>query len=214
MRLDRIRLFNAANIPSRHAQSSLLTFDRDIEGAMPGFFAAANWVNEYQPGQENKGLVFWGHVGRGKTHLLVATVRQLIFQHGVQVRFVEFSRLLSTLKEGYSSGKSDGPLLSDLSTIPVLAIDEIGKGRLSEWELTIIDEVISRRYNAMGCVLGTTNYQPARPTGNAPPNLAKPEFDRQSLGDRVGWRVHSRLNQMCLFVQARGDDYRKAQVAD
>ncbi len=210
MRTDRIRLFNGAEIPARHAKSSFMSFDIASDGAViPAFGAARSWVEDFTPGEENQGLVLWGPVGRGKTHLLIATLRELVFKHGIQVRFVEFSRLLSILKEGYSSGRSDAPILSMLATIPVLGIDELGKGRLSEWELTIIDEVISRRYNAMGCMVGTTNYRPASPTGNSAPNLAMPEFEKQTLGDRVGWRVFSRLQQMCLFVQARGQDYRQ-----
>jgi len=206
---DRIRLFNAANIPSRHASSSFMGFDTSAEGVMPAFFAAMSWVQDYKPREENQGMVFWGQVGRGKTHLLIATLRELIFQHGVPVRFVEFSRLLGALKEAYSAGRSDTEILRSLADVPVLGIDELGKGRLSDWELTIIDEVISRRYNGMGCVLGTSNYRPGSPTGAPPPNLAKPAFESQTLGDRVGWRVFSRLEQMCTFVQARGSDYRR-----
>ncbi|MEL6347523.1 MAG: ATP-binding protein [Myxococcota bacterium] len=205
---DRIRLFNRANIPARHANSSFMSFDKSADGVMPGFFAAMSWVQDFSPGEENQGMIFWGSVGRGKTHLLIATLRQLVFEHGVAVRFVEFSRLLSILKEGYSAGRSDTPVLEDLSQVPVLGIDEIGKGRLSEWELTIIDEVVSRRYNAMSCILGSTNYSPAVPSGNPPANLAVAEFEKQTLGDRVGHRVFSRLQQMCIFVQARGNDYR------
>ena len=206
---DRVRLFNHAHIPARHAASSFMNFDLESDPAvMPTFMAAMSWVREYQPHQENQGLIFWGLVGRGKTHLLCATLRQVIFEHGVPARFVEFSRLLGDLKAGYSEGRSDAPLLDDLSDVPVLGIDELGKGRLSEWELTIIDEVVSRRYNTMGCLLGTTNYRPHDPTGTPPPNLAMPEFEQQTLGDRVGWRVYSRLKQMSLFVQTRGQDYR------
>lgn len=206
---DRIRLFNAAHIPARHSASSFMTFDRNAEGPMAAFFSAMAWVEEFKPNEENLGLVFWGSVGRGKTHLLVATVRQLIFEKGVPARFVEFSRLLSDLKEGYSAGRSDASLFQELADVPVLCIDELGKGRLSDWELAVIDEIVSRRYNAMGCILGTSNYRPGSPTGAPPPNLAKPEFESQSLGDRVGWRVHSRLQQMCTFVPTRGQDYRR-----
>ena len=205
---DRVRLFNAAQIPSRHASSSFRNFDLSEGVVMPAFMAAMRWAEDYQPGEDNQGLIFWGLVGRGKTHLLVATLRHVIFTHGVNARFVEFSRLLSELKAGYSAGRSDAPLLEELSAVPILGIDELGKGRLSEWEMTIIDEVVSRRYNAMGCMLGSTNYRPRDPTGAPPPNLAVSEFDQQSLGDRVGWRVHSRLKQMCRFVQTRGQDYR------
>lgn len=205
---DRIRLFNAAQIPARHASSNFMHFDTAAEGTMPGFFAAMSWVQDFKRGQENQGMIFWGPVGRGKTHLLIATLQELIFQHGIPGRFIEFSRLLSQLKEGYSAGRSDATILEELASVPVLCIDELGKGRLSDWELTIIDEVISRRYNTMGCVLGTSNYRPASPTGAPPPNLARPEFESQTLGDRVGWRVFSRLQQMCTFVQTRGQDYR------
>ena len=122
----------------------------------------------------------------------------MIFRHGVAVRFMEFSRLLSLLKEGYSEGRSDAPVLTELAEVEVLAIDELGKGRLSDWELTIIDEVVSRRYNAMGCTLATTNYVPGNPTGAAPPNLSTTQTSGQTLGDRVGDRVYSRLLHLPL----------------
>jgi DNA replication protein DnaC len=99
-------------------------------------------------------------------------------------------------------------LLTDLAEIPVLAIDELGKGRLSDWELTIIDEVISRRYNGMGCTLATSNYAPGEPSGAAPPNLATVNQSSQTLGDRVGDRVHSRLLQLVDFVEIAGKDHR------
>ena len=132
----------------------------------------------------------------------------MIFRHGVPCRFIEFSRLLSILKEGYSSGKSDAGLLGDLADVPVLAIDELGKGRLTDWELTIIDEVVSRRYNALGCTLATTNYMPGTPTGAAPPNLSTTNQLTQTLGDRVGDRVYSRLMQLVDFLEVEGKDHR------
>ena len=42
---------------------------------------------------------------------------------------------------------------------PFWAIDEIGKGRLTEWEMSIIDDIISRRYNALKPLLGNPNHQ-------------------------------------------------------
>ena len=207
---DRIRLFNLAQIPARHSRSSFQTFDYMADpSVIPAFGEAQKWAQDFVPGEDNRGLIFWGMVGRGKTHLLIATLRELIFRHGVAVRFVEFSRLLSILKENYSRGRSDSEMLNELVTIPVLGIDELGKGRMSEWELTIIDEVVSRRYNAMGCMLGTTNYRPGEPTGTGSPNLALPTIPKQTLGDRVGSRVYSRMEQMTSFVQTRGQDYRK-----
>ena len=160
-----------------------------------------------------KGLILTGPVGRGKTHLLIAIIRSLIFQKGIRARFIEFSRLLSILRDGYSKGESNQELLTELSTVPVLAIDELGKGRLTDWELSIIDEVISRRYNTKGLILATTNYNWGSPqnAGGTITNLSE-NFQTQTLGDRVGDRVFSRLQESCFFAPVQGEDFRARRV--
>ncbi|MCK6503011.1 ATP-binding protein [Myxococcota bacterium] len=215
---DRIQHWGFAQVPSRHARATLPSFiagamqhgDREkmkalLEGVQP-------WIEGWRPqaGESTgpRGLVLHGPVGRGKTHLLVGILRELVFERGAIARFVEFSRLLGMLKEGYSRGQGDSELLTELSEVPVLAIDELGKGRLTDWELAIIDEIISRRYNAMRCTLATTNYEPKEATGVRDVNLAVVDGARQSLGDRVGDRVFSRLREMCGFVWVGGIDMR------
>lgn len=210
---DRIRLFNQAGIPARFSDATLESFaaganartDNDKFAAVP---AVATWLGRFEPGSDNRGLLLSGKVGRGKTHLLVAILRTLVFQHGVRVRFMEFSRLLGLLREGYGEGRSDAPLLNELATVPILAIDELGKGRMTEWELAIVDDIIGRRYNALGCTLGSTNFAPSAPTGALPPNLATAAAQSQTLGDRVGDRIWSRLVEMCDFVEVGGLDFR------
>ena len=214
---DRIQLFNRSQLPARFAAATFVSFAQDPSGQLkdldPSSIRAlgecSQWVEAFDPTQENRGLVLHGPVGRGKTHLMVALLRELIFRHGVEVRFVEFSRLLSMLKEGYSSGRSDAGILGDLATVPVLAIDELGKGRLSDWELAVIDEVISRRYNAMGCTIATTNYKPGEVTGFESANLSTAKGPSQNLADRVGDRVYSRLCQVVDFIEVSGKDHRK-----
>jgi len=149
-----------------------------------------------------------GPVGRGKTHLLAALLRDIVFEHGVAVHYVEFSGLLGELKEGYDRGKGDSQLLSELADIKILAIDELGKGRVTDWELSIIDEVVNRRYNGMRCTLGASNYDPRPASGVREVNLALVDASRQTLGDRVGDRVYSRLSQMCEFIEVSGPDMR------
>ena len=104
-------------------------------------------------------------------------------------------------------------LLTELSTVPVLAIDELGKGRLTDWELSIIDEVISRRYNTKGLILATTNYNwgPPQNKGTSITNLSE-NFNTQTLGDRVGDRVFSRLQECCYFAPVKGDDFRARRI--
>jgi DNA replication protein DnaC len=222
---DRVLLFNAARIPGRYAAADLASFSAgaqrihkewqagtgryDRMPQMESFMAVMQWMSAFDPGRESRGLVLHGAVGRGKTHLLVATLRSLALERGARVRFIEFSRLLGILREGFSQNRSGANVMAELVDVPVLGIDELGKGRLTDWELSVIDELISRRYNAMKTTLGTTNYAPEAPTGALHTNLAAPEgAPKQTLGDRIGERAWSRLAEMADFVEVGGEDYR------
>ncbi len=205
---DRVAMFNRAGIPARHASSTFDTFNvKRNPGARGALTASRAWLKRWRDGEENPGLILTGPVGRGKTHLLSALLGSLVFDHGVEVRFVEFTHLLSTLKAGFDEGIGEAVTLQPLVRVPVLAIDELGKGRATDWELAIVDSLVSRRYNALATVLATTNFRAVGPTGLSDANLADPD-KVPSLGDRVGERVFSRLREMCQFVPVGGDDYR------
>lgn len=202
----RIQAFNSAQIPARHANSTLLSFD-STGPRMPAFMAVAGYLKAFDPSDENPGMVLHGDVGRGKTHLLVAMIRELIFTTGVTARFVEFSHLVGDIKAGFDKGRGGHSLLEPLVRVDILAIDELGKGRNTEFEGTVVDELVSRRYNAARPILGTTNYAPGAPTGNQVANFAANQ--QPTMPDRVGDRVYSRLREMCRFVPCTGDDYRE-----
>jgi DNA replication protein DnaC len=123
---------------------------------------------------------------------------------------VEFSLLLQDLRAGFDRGAPTAELMAPLLSVDVLAIDELGKGRNTEWETVVLDELVSRRYNAMGTLLGTTNFAP-RSTGVAVPNLAAARdasAGAAGLADRVGDRVFSRLSEMVRFEPIIAPDFR------
>jgi DNA replication protein DnaC len=209
---DRVALFNAAGVPARHADCTLESFRTDGPGlsdARPVKTLTQRWLERFVPGGENRGLVIEGQPGRGKSHLLCAVVRELVFRHGVAVRFVEFTHLLSRLREGMDRNDGDATTLTPLVQVPVLAIDELGKGRKTDWELAIIDEIVTRRYNSGGVLLATTNF-PHKTTARAralPATLATGVVE--SLEDRLGERVFSRMRETVDFCEAGGADYRQ-----
>ena len=215
----RVELFNQARIPARHAQSRLDNFDVSRSpGAAEAHRVSNQWCVSYQPQVENRGLVLHGGVGRGKTHLLVAMLHRMIFQHGIAVRFVEFSHLIVALKAGFATKTSTAAILDPLLDVEILAIDELGKGRCTDWELAVVDELISRRYNAMATILATTNYAPQigrrRPVDAAmmgPANLSVASGSQFTLAERIGDRVFSRLMEMAELQEVRGHDYRETR---
>jgi DNA replication protein DnaC len=126
--------------------------------------------------------------------------------------------LLSDIRAGFSQNRSHMEILGPLLSVPVLAIDELGKERGTEWERSTLDELISRRFNSGLATLFATNYfLEGRAPQESPGHVVRtrtPEFQREaesmSLAQRVGDRVYSRLNEMCSFVQLDpGMDLRK-----
>lgn len=202
--------FDDAGIPARHADSTRSSFQPTTQVHFAVQAAVSKVIDSFSRDGDQRGLVLWGGVGRGKTHLLVAMVRELVLRHGRTVRFVEFSHLLADLKASFDSGRGAAELLDPLVAVDVLAIDELGKGRNTEFEGMVVDELVSRRYNAMRPILATTNFAPLPATGRPVANAADAQLGAAlpSLIDRVGERVFSRLSETCDFVEINGEDYR------
>ena len=79
--------------------------------------------------------------------------------------------------------------------------------------MSIIDDIISRRYNALKPLLGTTNYQWQGPSGTPVQSLASQEF-KQTLGDRIGARAFSRLVEISIPLKVHGADFRGLKEQD
>ncbi|MBQ4335267.1 MAG: ATP-binding protein, partial [Myxococcaceae bacterium] len=167
-------------------------------------------AHEYRREHPSRGFVISGPVGTGKTHLLCATIHWLTLEAGFSARYVEISFLYSEIRNGFSRGQSVLDALQPLISPDVLAIDELGRGRCSEFELETIDELIARRYNTRKTTIFATNYlltKKASAGGYRDPAQAQASH---CLIDRIGERSWSRLNEMCHLIELPQEtsDYR------
>jgi len=205
-------LYRKARIPGKFAEKTIEAF-APINGTIePTRQYLYELYPNFQPGQ--RGILLMGTVGTGKTHLAASFIRELILERGIPCRFQDFAEMLALIRDAYARDGSEMDVLAPLIDVDVLLIDDLGKGRNTKWELQVLDILISGRYNAERTTLVTTNYTNSlestlrerfRVKGNAE---AEEITSRDTLCDRVGERIFSRLREMCKFFELKGEDYR------
>ncbi|QRO00980.1 ATP-binding protein [Archangium violaceum] len=210
-RAKRLEHFNEVGLPGVMAHASFEGYRAFNEAQDRARNLAMHFAHHYDKAGVNKGFILSGPVGTGKTHLLAATLKHLVLEVGLEARYVEISLLYATIRRGFQEGKSGGEIIGPLSEVEVLAIDEMGKGRGSQFEMETLDELIARRYNAARTTLFATNYSlepERRGTRAAAPSGYRSTEDTKSaaremelLRERVGERIYSRLCEMCNFVE-------------
>ena len=93
----------------------------------------------------------------------------------------------------------------------VLVLDELGTAKPSDWVWDTVAHILNTRYNDQRTTIITTNYANAAPlgTGSEPNGSLRIAMRDETLGDRIGERMRSRLQEMCAVVDMHGEDYRQ-----
>jgi DNA replication protein DnaC len=211
------RSLESARIPRRYAACSLDNFKSEPNSSPNiAFRYSCRLVLDYP--SVDRGLLFMGSVGVGKTHLAVAILKGLI-EKGVPCLFYESGSLLKQIQDSYNpvSNTSELRVLAPVYQAEVLVMDELGSTIPTDWVRDTIYQIINTRYNDKKLTIFTTNYldelpqpvaQPAEPS-NARRKVSSRIQELTTLEERIGTRLRSRLYEMCNKVVIEGDDYRK-----
>jgi DNA replication protein DnaC len=165
----------------------------------------------YACGNEN-GLLLMGPCGAGKTHLAVSALKQIVSRGHAGI-FYDYRDLLKQIQDSYNaeSQSTELSVLEPVLKAELLVLDDVGSSKPSLWALETVGHVLNTRYNEKRVTVLTTNYLDTDPTAGAGPRVAgmrAPSIE-DSLTERVGTRIRSRLYEMCRTVEISAPDYRK-----
>jgi DNA replication protein DnaC len=192
------KLLTDARIPPRYRKCDLDSF-RDNNDSLAVAVRRARRFSEEFP-VVDKGLFFLGKPGLGKTHLSVAIVKEVIRRTNARAVFFDVRELLKEIRNTYNPvvRSTESQVIRPVMDAELIVLDDLGAEKTSEWVEETMNLVVNTRYNERRPTIFTSNYE----------DLPDEEGDPQSLKARVGFRIHSRLHEMCEFLEYEGPDYR------
>ncbi|MGB6875808.1 MAG: ATP-binding protein [Candidatus Acidiferrales bacterium] len=219
----RSRMLERARLPKRYQDHNFESYDtdqydRETHGAdatgwnrslAQAKFVVQGFARDFPIATEH-GLMLMGPCGVGKTHLAVAALEEIILR-GHSGLFYDYRELLKQIQDSYNpeSNSTEMGVLEPVLKTEVLLLDDLGSSKPSLWALETVGHILNTRYNEHRVTVLTTNFLD-KPLGT-PPRIAggRAVQTEDTLTDRVGARIRSRLYEMCRTVEICAPDYRK-----
>lgn len=133
--------------------------------------------------EEKKGIFVYGNTGVGKTYFCYAV------GNTKKIKVENFVLLLSEFRDYMMKGFYNEKV-KELCEADYLIIDDIGSEKVTDFVIEFIYTIVNRRYENQKRTILTTNLQ------------------FKEFGDRYGDRILSRIAEMCIMVELKGNDKR------
>jgi DNA replication protein DnaC len=210
------RRVQLANIPRRYEHCSLDNYETQFPGSHRSLSAAhlraRKFVEGYPLETAGIGLLITGSIGVGKTHLGVGILQALVAERGATGLFFDYRDLLKQVQNSYNPqvAATELQILAPVFNAEVLVLDELGAAKPTDWVWDTVAHILNTRYNDRRTTIITTNYPNLAPlSSESGLTAARTAMRDETLGDRIGERMRSRLQEMCLVIEMHGEDFRQ-----
>lgn len=142
-----------------------------------------------------RNLLLMGNVGRGKTGASIGALRHF-HEAGHSVAYFNAQELLDNIKQTFDDKHTPphNKPQSKAEKVALLLLDDLGAERVTEWGVTVIDQLLRARYDEMKPTIITSN-------------LSKGDF-----ANHVSERIVSRLYDSSTVIVVEGPDYRREPI--
>jgi DNA replication protein DnaC len=107
--------------------------------------------------ERNNSIALLCQVGAGKTHLSIAIANALM-QNNVGVRYMPFREDIIKLKQNINDDEFYQKEVNNYKNAPVLLIDDLFKGKITETDIYIMYEIINYRYLKSAPMIVSSEY--------------------------------------------------------
>ena len=179
-----------SSIPKRQLLNSFDNFEKTkaIDKFNMCKYFAKNWEETKKNGRS---IFMLGTVGGGKTHLACAIANYVILNYLAKVKYTTFSRLSLEMRDAQNQNKSLVESMNVFTKCDLLIIDEIGVKNTSEYEFSLLNEIVDSRYN------------------NILPTILITNMNWKEIRKVIGERVISRLTENGESLVFKNNDFRK-----
>ena len=190
---EKIRGFKKAGLGKRFLTRNFSNFDK---GRSPTAYESCL---KYSKGiidnvKQGRGLLLYGPVGTGKTHLVAGIIDYIARikkrQFPGNIIFITMINLLAELRFSVQEQGKTESLIREFQKCSLLIIDDFGTEKETDWTAETIYKIINYRYEELKPIIITTNS-----------NI-------KEFFDYFDERLASRIMETCATVTLQGEDYR------
>ena len=204
------RLLELSAIPERYSNCDFSSYKTSGSSALElAKLTIQKWAEECPV--DRKGLLIVGRCGVGKTHLAVSALKKIV-EKGVHSLFCDYRELLKQIQDSYNPSvqATELEVLRPVFETEVLLLDDLGAVKPSEWVWDTVSLILNTRYNANSTTIVTSNFELGDSEADADLTPVRAAARQETLRDRIGERMISRLCEMCRIIAVPGKDYRQS----